>query len=51
MRVISDETLLESYWKALDLQLDVDFVNLLLMEIKRRDLSVENRASKEMTVL
>jgi developmental checkpoint coupling sporulation initiation to replication initiation len=41
MRLISDETLVESYYKALDLQLEMDFVDLLLAEIIRRKLKLE----------
>jgi developmental checkpoint coupling sporulation initiation to replication initiation len=41
MRLISDETLIESYYKALDLQLEMDFVDLLLAEIRRRKIKLE----------
>ncbi|WP_248927799.1 sporulation histidine kinase inhibitor Sda [Paenibacillus hamazuiensis] len=41
MRMISNEVLIDSYYKALDLQLDKEFVELLLEEIKRRQLNVE----------
>jgi developmental checkpoint coupling sporulation initiation to replication initiation len=41
MRFISDETLIDSYYKALDLQLETDFVELLLAEIKRRQLNLD----------
>lgn len=41
MRIISDETLLESYFKAIDLNLDSDFLDLLFDEISRRKLNNE----------
>lgn len=41
MKVINDETLIDSYFKALDLQLESDFVELLLAEIKRRNLKLD----------
>ncbi|WP_376745667.1 sporulation histidine kinase inhibitor Sda [Paenibacillus sedimenti] len=40
VRLISDETLIDSYYKALDLKLESDFVDLLLAEIKRRNLKL-----------
>ncbi len=40
MRFISDETLIDSYFKAVDLQLETDFVELLLAEIKKRELNL-----------
>lgn len=40
MRQISDETLIDSYYKALDLRLESDFVDLLLAEIHRRNLKL-----------
>ena len=41
MKLISDETLIDSYFKAVALQLETDFVDLLLAEIKRRQLKLE----------
>jgi developmental checkpoint coupling sporulation initiation to replication initiation len=40
MRLLSNENLLESYYRAVDLKLDREFINLLLEEIKRRNLQV-----------
>ncbi|GFR39300.1 hypothetical protein PRECH8_25960 [Insulibacter thermoxylanivorax] len=40
MRLLSNENLLESYYRAVDLKLDREFINLLLAEIKRRNLQV-----------
>jgi developmental checkpoint coupling sporulation initiation to replication initiation len=41
MRLISNDTLIDSYLKALDLKLEEDFVHLLLAEIKRRRLDLD----------
>jgi developmental checkpoint coupling sporulation initiation to replication initiation len=41
VRQISDETLIDSYYKALDLRLESDFVDLLLAEIQRRNLKLQ----------
>jgi len=41
MKLLSNETLLESYYRALDLKLDREFINLLLAEIERRNLQVK----------
>ncbi len=38
--MLSNENLLESYYRAVDLKLDREFINLLLAEIKRRNLQV-----------
>lgn len=38
--MLSNENLLESYYRAVDLKLDREFINLLLEEIKRRNLQV-----------
>ncbi|MFC5447577.1 sporulation histidine kinase inhibitor Sda [Paenibacillus aestuarii] len=40
VRQISDETLIDSYYKAIDLRLESDFLDLLLAEIKRRNLKL-----------
>ncbi|EGL15339.1 sporulation histidine kinase inhibitor Sda [Paenibacillus chitinolyticus] len=47
MRQISDETLVESYFKALDLELESEFVDLLLGEINRRHIVLEAYHSDE----
>ncbi|MVP01727.1 MULTISPECIES: sporulation histidine kinase inhibitor Sda [Paenibacillus] len=47
MRQISDETLVESYFKALDLELESDFVDLLLGEINRRHIVLETYNGEE----
>jgi developmental checkpoint coupling sporulation initiation to replication initiation len=39
--MISNEVLIDSYLKALDLHLEEDFVELLLEEIKRRQLDID----------
>ncbi|AZU63407.1 sporulation histidine kinase inhibitor Sda [Neobacillus mesonae] len=38
MRKLSDELLIESYYKAKELDLSEDFINLIEMEIRRRSL-------------
>ncbi|MFP4977267.1 sporulation histidine kinase inhibitor Sda [Paenibacillus sp. CN-4] len=35
---LSDELLLDSYYRALELQLEHDFIALLLVEIRKRNL-------------
>ncbi|SDE03843.1 developmental checkpoint coupling sporulation initiation to replication initiation [Paenibacillus sp. UNCCL117] len=40
MKLISNEILVESYFKALDLKLEEEFVELLLEEIHRRQLDL-----------
>jgi developmental checkpoint coupling sporulation initiation to replication initiation len=47
MKIINDETLIDSYFKALDLQLEIDFVDLLLAEIKRRNLKLDTYVREE----
>ncbi|MBY0123869.1 sporulation histidine kinase inhibitor Sda [Bacillus sp. S/N-304-OC-R1] len=39
MRKLSDELLIESYYKAIELKLSHDFINLIKTEIHRRSLS------------
>lgn len=39
MRKLSDELLIESYYKAIELKLSSDFINLIKTEIHRRSLS------------
>lgn len=40
MKSLSNEALIETYYKAIDLKLDREFVTLLLAEIKRRKLNI-----------
>lgn len=40
MSILSDELLLESYYKAIELKLDSDFIQLLRDEIRKRDILV-----------
>ncbi|MDF2722035.1 MAG: Sporulation inhibitor [Paenibacillus sp.] len=40
MRTLSNEALVDSYFKAIDLKLDREFVMLLLAEIKRRKINI-----------
>jgi developmental checkpoint coupling sporulation initiation to replication initiation len=39
MRKLSDELLIESYYKAIELKLSHDFIGLIESEIQRRSLS------------
>jgi developmental checkpoint coupling sporulation initiation to replication initiation len=41
MRLLSNEILIDTYYKAIDLKLDKDFIRLLMQEIKRRNLHVD----------
>ena len=38
---LPNDQLIESYQKALELNLEADFIKLLQKEIKRRDLTIE----------
>ncbi|MBO8171034.1 MAG: sporulation histidine kinase inhibitor Sda [Bacillaceae bacterium] len=38
MYLLSDEALLQAYWKAVDLNLEQDFIQLLKKEIEHRGL-------------
>lgn len=40
MALLTDDLLLESYYKATQLQLDQEFIALLLAEIRRRELDL-----------
>lgn len=40
MALLTDDLLLESYYKATQLQLDQEFIALLLAEIHRRELDI-----------
>jgi len=41
VRGLSNESLIETYFKAIDLELEQEFIRLLEQEIARRNLSVE----------
>ncbi|MFC5988785.1 sporulation histidine kinase inhibitor Sda [Marinicrinis lubricantis] len=43
MKLLSNEALVETYVKAVDLNLERDFIDLLFQEIKRRKLNVTGR--------
>jgi len=45
MRKLSDELLIESYFKAIDMKLNDDFIELIMIEIKRRSLGHVLKAS------
>ncbi len=45
MRKLSDELLLDSYFKACELNLSQDFINLIELEIHRRRLTHEIKVS------
>ncbi|OCA91185.1 sporulation protein [Bacillus sp. FJAT-27225] len=45
MRKLSDELLIESYYKAMELNLSPDFIRLIEKEIHRRSLSRRIRVS------
>ncbi|EDL63344.1 sporulation histidine kinase inhibitor Sda [Bacillus sp. SG-1] len=45
MRKLSDDLLIESYYKAKDLKLNPDFIRLIETEIHRRSLSYRIRIS------
>ncbi|WP_284701567.1 sporulation histidine kinase inhibitor Sda [Cytobacillus spongiae] len=45
MRKLSDELLIESYYKAIELNLSLDFIRLIETEIHRRSLSHNVRVS------
>jgi len=40
MRRLSNEMLIDSYYRAIDLKLEQDFIDMLINEIKRRELPV-----------
>ena len=40
MKKLSDEMLIDSYYKAVHLKLEADFIQLLLAEIRRRNLRI-----------
>ncbi|MBU8905606.1 sporulation histidine kinase inhibitor Sda [Desertibacillus haloalkaliphilus] len=39
MKKLSDDLLIETYYKAIELQLSEDFIQLIKLEIKRRSLA------------
>jgi len=41
MKGLSNESLIETYFKAIDLELEQDFIKLLEQEIERRKLDVD----------
>ncbi len=45
MRKLSDELLIESYFKAIEMKLHDDFIKLIMIEIKRRSLGHVLKAS------
>jgi developmental checkpoint coupling sporulation initiation to replication initiation len=45
MRKLSDEMLIESYYKAKELNLSLEFIRLIETEIKRRSLAHKIRVS------
>lgn len=40
MKLLSDEALIDAYRKSLTLDLDKDFIDLLLQEINQRNLEI-----------
>ena len=49
MRKLSDELLIDSYFKALELKLNTEFIRLIEMEIHRRSLTNKIKASWQNT--
>lgn len=45
MRKLSDELLVESYYKAIELKLSLDFIRLIETEIHRRSLTHKMKIS------
>lgn len=45
MRKLSDELLIESYYKATELKLSTEFIKLIELEIQRRSLSYKIKAT------
>lgn len=45
MRKLSDELLIETYFKAIELNLNEDFIELIKLEINRRSLGDKIRLS------
>ncbi|MCR8629882.1 MULTISPECIES: sporulation histidine kinase inhibitor Sda [Paenibacillus] len=50
MRLMSNEILIDSYFKALNLKLEAEFIELLLEEIRRRKLNLEYYRNNEAQV-
>ncbi|WP_274363877.1 sporulation histidine kinase inhibitor Sda [Paenibacillus thermotolerans] len=51
MRLLSDESLLETYYKAIDLDLEEEFIRLLLEEIQRRNIEFTPKQEQWQTTL
>ncbi|WP_106496114.1 sporulation histidine kinase inhibitor Sda [Lentibacillus sp. Marseille-P4043] len=49
MQCLSDNALLDAYFKALELKLDSDFLNLLTDELNRRGIAFDKLQSGEHT--
>jgi developmental checkpoint coupling sporulation initiation to replication initiation len=50
MRLMSNEVLIDSYFKALDLKLEVEFIKLLLDEIRHRKIILDYSLTNEAQV-
>jgi developmental checkpoint coupling sporulation initiation to replication initiation len=50
MRLMTNEVLIDTYFKALDLKLEVEFIRLLMDEIKSRKLNLEYYHEEEAQV-
>ncbi|MGY0691285.1 sporulation histidine kinase inhibitor Sda [Virgibacillus sp. FSP13] len=50
MQCLSDNALLDAYFKALELKLDRDFLNLLTDELNRRGIAFEKLQGGEQIV-
>jgi developmental checkpoint coupling sporulation initiation to replication initiation len=46
MRMLSNEMLLETYYQAVELRLEEEFIRILLSEIRHRNLGVQSRANQ-----
>jgi hypothetical protein len=42
MKTLSSQGLIDAYISSIDLQLDKEFIQILLLEIKRRQISIDN---------
>lgn len=47
MTILDNETLLESYHTAVKLDLEPEFIMLLLAEIRKRNLSIHHRNERQ----
>ncbi len=50
MRLMSNEVLIHCYFKALDLKLEAEFINLLRDEIKHRQINIDYYTNGEAQV-